>query len=159
MSIEFFHNGRRWKTDTPEEAIRLRRRLRIEDLRERGALDRIEFPSDDWTPDVFQTFLTSIGEQQKAFVLLMAENPGINNAELTRGLHLESELALAGVISGLSRQLKAVDIELDNLYTVTTRWNGKTKTRFFHLRAAFRQAAEQAMWLKKKYASKHRRSA
>lgn len=161
VSIEFFHNGRRWKADTPEEAVRLRRQLRLEDLQQRGAPEGTEdVPSNDWSPEAFQTFLNRIGEQQKLAVRLMAENPGISNMELARRLHLENELVLAGVISGLSRQLRAVGIELDRLYTVTTRWKGKKKTRLFYLQAGFRRAAEEAGWPEKENpASKHRRSA
>jgi len=142
MAIEFFHNGKRWKADTPEEAIRLRDQLEIEDLREGGTPDWIDDLSHDWTSEVFHTFLKSIGEQQKAAVLFMAEHAGISSAKLAKRLQLQSEMALAGVISGLSKQLKAMDLEPDKLYTVKTSWNGKRKARFFFLRDSFRQAAE-----------------
>jgi hypothetical protein len=37
-------------------------------------------------------------------------------------------------------------LELDNLYTVKTRCNGKKKDELFFLRDSFGQAAEEAGW-------------
>jgi hypothetical protein len=151
VAIEFIHDGKRWKADTPEEAIRLRHQLEIDTMREKQKTsDWEEFLARPWTPEVFNTFLDSIGEQQKAAVLFMAEHVGISSAELAERLKLESEISLGGVISGLSKQLKAMDLEPDNLYTVKTSWNGKKKERFFFLRESFLQAAEEAEWPKKK---------
>jgi len=151
VSIEFIHEGKRWKADTPEEAIRLRRQLEIDTMREKQTTsDWEEFLARPWTPEVFNTFLDSVGEQQKAAVLFMAEHVGISSAELTDRLKLDSEMALAGVISGLSKQLKTMDLEPSDLYTVKTSWNGKKKERFFFLLDSFRQAAEEAEWPKKK---------
>jgi hypothetical protein len=147
LAIQFFHRGKRWKADTPEEAIRLRRQLEVEDMRKVGPSDsRVDGLGGLWTPDVFATFLQTIGEQQKTAVLLMAQNAGIGSAELAKRLNLGSQTALAGVISGLSKQLKTLDLGLDNLYTVKTKWKGKKKEELFFLRESFRQAAEEAGW-------------
>lgn len=147
LAIQFFHRGKRWKTDTPEEAICLRQQLEVEDMR------RVR-PNDGWTDglgglwtrEVFATFLHAIGERQRAAVSLMAQHPGIGSAELAKRLKLDSQVALAGVISGLSKQLKTLDLELDNLYTVKTKWTVRKKEESFFLRESFRQAAEEAGW-------------
>jgi len=171
LAIEFVHRGKKWKADTPEEAIRLRHTLEIDDKRERLAndpdapvgpddwLSELESP---WTPEVFWSFLDGVGDQQKDAVLAMAEHDGISSAELTKKLRLSSEMALAGVISGLSKQLKNLDLTPPVLYTVNTSWNGKKKERFFFLQKYFRQTAEEVGWPKEKGeqhapATKHRR--
>jgi hypothetical protein len=152
LAIEFVHRGKKWKADTAEEAIRLRQALEIEDQREqtandsdveRGWLDDLESP---WTPAVLWSFLDGIGAQQKEAVLAMAEHEGISSAELTKHLKLSNEMALAGVISGLSKQLNNLDLKPSDLYTVNTSWNGKKKERFFFLHRFFRQTAEEVGW-------------
>jgi hypothetical protein len=147
LAIQFFHRGKRWKADTPEEAIRLRQQLEVEDILKVGPSDSgIDGLGGLWIPEVFATFLQTIGEKQKAAVSLMAEHAGIGSAKLAKRLKLDSQTALAGVISGLSKQLKTLDLELDNLYMVKTKWNGKKKEELFFLRESFRQAAEKAGW-------------
>jgi hypothetical protein len=147
LAIQFFHQGKRWKADTPEEAIRLRRQLEVEDTPKARPRDGwIDELGGLWTPEVFATFLQTIGPQQKAAVSLMVQHAGIGSAELAERLKLDSQTALAGVISGLSKQLKTLDLELDNLYTVKTKWNGRKKEALFFLRDSFRQAANEAGW-------------
>ena len=169
LAIEFVHRGKKWKADTPEEAIRLRHALEIDDQSERLASDPTKSPDDwlveldsPWTPEVFWSFLDGIGDQQKDAVLAMAEHDGISSAELTKRLKLSSEMALAGVISGLSKQLTNLDLTPPVLYTVNTKWNGKKKERFFFLKKSFRQTAEEVGWPKEKgeqnaSATKHKR--
>lgn len=147
MAIQFFHRGNSWKTDTPEEAIRLRRQLEVEEMRRGGPNDGwTDGLGGLWTPEVFATLLQTIGERQKAAISLMAQHAGIGSAELAKRLKLDSQVALAGVISGLSKQLKTLDLELDSLYTVKTKWTVRKKEEFFFLRESFRQAAEEAGW-------------
>jgi hypothetical protein len=147
LAIQFFHRGKRWKTDTPEEAICLRQQLEAEDMRNVVPNDsRTCGPSGVWTPEVFASFLQTIGERQKAAVSLMAQHAGIGSAELAKRLNLESQVALAGVISGLSKQLKTLDLELGDLYTVKTKWTVRKKEELFFLRESFRRAADEARW-------------
>ena len=115
LAIEFSHRGKIWRADTPEEAIRLRQQLDVEDLREATNPEEDAWLLSDWTPEVFATFLREIGEQQKAAVLIMAEHAGISSADLAKRLKLDNEMALAGVISGLSKQLKGLDLSSDCL--------------------------------------------
>jgi hypothetical protein len=66
LAIQFSHRGKRWKADTPEEAIRLRQQLEVEDLRKVGPSDSgIDGLGWRWTPEVFATFLQTIGELQE----------------------------------------------------------------------------------------------
>lgn len=155
MAIEFEHRGRKWKADTPEEAIRLRRELEQIDAEEQqfGELDlsgeydeqlRIETV---WTPDIFWTFIENIGRQQIEAVKALVENPrGITSGQLAERLKLPNEMALAGVLSGLSKQLKKLNLKPAHLYSVNTRWKGNTKEREFVTHRAFDLAAEEVGW-------------
>lgn len=149
VAIEFIHDGKHWKADTAVEAIRLRKLLEVEThYQKQNTAEWEEFLARPWTPEVFNAFVTTIGEQQKAVVLFVAEHAGTNSSELVAHLRLGNEMALAGVMSGLSKQLKRMGLTPDDLYTVKTSWNGKKKERFFSLRDSFRQAAGESEWLK-----------
>jgi len=155
MAIEFEHRGRKWKADTPEEAIRLRRQLEKIDVEEEqfGELNlgaeydeqlRIETV---WTPDIFWAFIENIGRQQRETVKALLENPrGITSSKLAQRLKLPNEMALAGVLSGLSKQLKKLDLKPAHLYSVNTRWMSDKKEREFVTHRAFDLAAEEIGW-------------
>ncbi|HEY5027942.1 MAG TPA: hypothetical protein VIK39_06005 [Candidatus Angelobacter sp.] len=156
MAIEFEHRGKKWKTDTPEEAIRLRRELEELDAEEeqfgeldlRGEYDEQLRIDTVWTPDIFWTFIGNIGRQQIETVKALLENPrGITSGKLAERLKLPNEMALAGVLSGLSKQLKKLNLKPAHLYSVNTRWIGEnTKEREFVTQRAFDLAAEEVGW-------------
>ena len=156
MAIEFEHRGRKWKADTPEEAIRLRRKLEQIDAEEeqfgeldlRGEYDEQLRIETVWTPDIFWTFIENIGRQQIEAVKALVENPrGITSGQLAERLKLPNEMALAGVLSGLSKQLKKLNLKPAHLYSVNTRWvSENTKEREFVTQRAFDLAAEEVGW-------------
>ena len=151
LAVQFFHRGKRWKTDTPEEAIRLRQQLEVEDMRKGASNDSwTDGRGRLWTPELFATFWQTIGDQQRAAVSLMAEHAGIGSADLAKRLKLDRQTALAGVISGLSKQLRTLDLALGDLYTVKTKWIVRKKEELFFLHESFRRAAEEAGWGKKR---------
>src|ERR1700747_2447668 len=101
MAIEFEHRGRKWKADTPEEAIRLRRELEQIDAEEeqfgeldlRGEYDEQLRIETVWTPDIFWTFIENIGRQQIEAVKALVENPrGITSGQLAERLKLPNEM-------------------------------------------------------------------
>src|SRR5436305_14792137 len=73
LGIEFIHRGKKWKADTPEEAIRLRQKLEAIDNHAIIYGDEDLMAEDDqlvraesvWTPDVFWSFIQEIGYSQK----------------------------------------------------------------------------------------------
>lgn len=156
MAIEFEHRGKKWKADTPEEAIRLRREL--EEIDEEEAMyggfdsgtdydERLRAET-VWTPDVFWNFLKGIGRHQTAIVMALLENSrqGVTSSELTKALKLPDEVSLAGALSGLSKQLKRLELKPAHLYTVNTTWTGDGKVREFFVHRAFELAAQEMGW-------------
>jgi len=147
MAIEFKHRGRLWRADTAREAIALRRQLEADD---QAAIEAGEDPSDVedqvWTPDLLVDLLRGAGENQKKFLRSVFEHGTIDTVEVRKKLDLQNETALAGVLSGLSKQLKKLNLKPWDLYTVQIQWDGKGKTRSFHLSQSFRWAAMQMGW-------------
>ena len=152
LGIQFTHRGKEWRTDTVEEALALRRRLEEEDCHDDAA--RVHFGEDEsdpdaakiWTPDVVTDLLENAGDLQRRFIRMLSENQKLTSEELVKKLRLDSEVSLAGVLSGLSKQLKKMDIQPSQLYGVVVSWEGKDKTRTFGLIRQFKLAANQLGW-------------
>jgi hypothetical protein len=151
LGVKFIHNGKKWEADTPEEAIRLRKQLELEEDAEARAMnpdvdDWYTKQESAWTPDVFWNFMHDIQFRQKQVLLTIWEKSGITSTQLAEKLKLTDEVSLAGVLSGLSKRLKKLDLKTSDLYQVHTEWEGKNKTRAFYLQRAFRLAAEEVGW-------------
>lgn len=150
LAIEFIHRGKKWRADTPEEAVRLRQQLEMEDEKEAefspfGDADLIRSES-VWTPDVFWEFVHGMGPQQSEVVKALLEKDSVSSTELADRLKLDSELALGGVISGLSKQLRRFELKPMDLYAVNTDWTGGERTRRFFVQRSFKLAAEEVGW-------------
>jgi hypothetical protein len=90
--------------------------------------------------------INGIGELQKRLLAGVRHKPGITSKELVRELRLDSEVSLAGVISGLSKQLKKLDIEPKRVFVIDVKWTGKVKTRRFLLEDFFLNAVIEQNW-------------
>src|SRR5271167_637734 len=107
MAIEFEHAGKKYRADTPAEAAALRFELERQD-----AVDGTYAKRNIWTADRTMDLLNGIGDLQKRFLTVLAQQPhsNINSEALTKAVGLDSEMALAGVVSGLSKQLQKMSI-------------------------------------------------
>lgn len=150
LSIRFIHRGKKWEADSPEEAVRLRRELEEWDEAEveQGlGMSAEEVRAESvWTPDTFWNFVNSIGSHQKKAVVTLLQSHGYLEAtSLAEGIGIE-ESALGGVLSGLSKQLKQLELSPYDLYRVHTDWSNGQRKRLFFLQRAFRLAAEEVDW-------------
>jgi len=99
-----------------------------------------------WTPDTFWNFVNGIGHHQRKAVTKLLESSGyVTAASLAEGIGIE-ESALGGVLSGLSKQLKQLELKPYDLYAVHTDWSNGERKRTFYLERAFRLAAEEVGW-------------
>jgi hypothetical protein len=150
LAIRFKHGGREWCADTVEEAIALREQLEFKD---RQAIEDGQEPDwiteDVWTPDNAMELLKNLGSQQKKFLKLMFDGGQVTSDEAMKQLKLGSALVLAGVLSGLSKQLKKLGVKPWDLYTTQVQWSGKEKERSFRLSGGFRWAAGELGWPEK----------
>lgn len=150
MAIKFKHGGREWIADTVDEAIALRAKLESND---QAAIEEGEEPDwiteNVWTPDNALELLKAVGLQQKRFLKLMFEGGQVSSPEVMKQLKLGTPLVLAGVLSGLSKQLKKLGVKPWDLYTTQVEWVGKEKDRTFRLSSGFRWAAGEIGWPEK----------
>ncbi|MGA9784949.1 MAG: hypothetical protein WA424_16265 [Candidatus Sulfotelmatobacter sp.] len=147
MAIEFKHNGRVWRADSAEEAITLRRRLEDEDDAMLASGEEPSVLNTDWTPDAVTDLLKGSGDLQKKFLRYLYEQDSVvTSTQIVKALKLQSEVAFAGVLSGLSKRLKKTQLQPGDLYSVTVQWTNEGKIRRFTLSSGFRWAAEQLGW-------------
>ena len=146
MAIEFKYKGTTWRADTPEEAVALRNELEKSDKAFEPAFERMDHLADFWTPDKFMDLVNGIGPLQQRLLVTIARKPGITSSELVRALGVNSDVALAGVISGLSKQAKQLGVEPKHLFQINVTWKGKTKTRTFILDDFFLGAGADQNW-------------
>jgi hypothetical protein len=145
MAIEFEHNGRKYRADTPAEAAELQYQLDQHEALH-GSY-RGESARKVWTADLAMDLINGIGELQKKFLAeLAAFGASLRSSTLVEKMGIESEIALAGVDSGLSKQLRKMSINPASLYSVEVVWKGKGKTRFFKLSSDFRDALIELGW-------------
>jgi hypothetical protein len=148
LPIEFKHGGRVWRADTPQEAIELRSLLEFKDARAHENGEEVDYIEDQlWTHDTVMDLLKGIGAQQMAFLLALEENNGsMFSDQVCKQLQLGSELVLAGVLSGLSKQVKKLGLRPEDLFRVTIHWKGKDKARSFRLNSHFEWIAANLGW-------------
>jgi hypothetical protein len=147
MAIEFEHNGKKYRADTPTEAAELQFELDKHDaLYGSYRSSRSETQRRVWTADLAMDLINGIGELQKKFLAVLVERASPKSGTLVARLGLDSEVALAGVVSGLSKQLRKMDIQPSSVYRVDVEWKGKEKVRSFVLSSDFRDAALELGW-------------
>lgn len=147
VAIEFKHRGKLWRADTVKEALELRKALEEEsEIADLGA-EPISEQDEDWTPDVLSELLQGLGDLQKSFLRILYEHwDFVESEKIVKGLSLDSEVSFAGVLSGLSKQSRKLNIMPSKIYQVQVDWQGKSKTRSFRLSSGFRRAADELGW-------------
>ena len=135
VAIEFEHRGKKYRADTAKEAAELQFHLEQHDATQ-GVYQHPRV----WTDDLALDLLNGIGEAQKKLLALLVDVAGRRSTTLVDELGLDSEIALAGVVSGLSKQLRKMDMSPHDVYRVEVTWKGKTKERVFVLLDDIREA-------------------
>src|SRR5215472_1523378 len=136
MAITFKYGGATFTADTPQEAadtLALLKRGVAEQSREKekafdafmrrkisqgsqymkeaqalvGAYDESKFA---WTPDRFLALVERLGKPQKIALALLVTKRSITDEELRTALNIRGNQALAGVLSGISKQAVALFI-------------------------------------------------
>lgn len=146
MAIRFEFNGETWEADTPDEAIALRTKLEWATRFPPDPFKEMDKKERFWTPDRFMDVITGVGALQGKLLLAMRRKPGITSNELVTALEMESEVAFAGVLSGLSKQLKKMSIQPNDVFTIRVDWTGRSKIRSFLLDDFFVSAGAEQNW-------------
>ncbi len=141
------HNGSMWRADTEDEAIRLRKKLEDRDVLAAEMGEEPDALSENiWTPDMAMELLKNAGDRQKRFLRMLYDDGTVTSDKAIKKLSLDSEMAFAGVLSGLSKQLKKLGVKPWNLYSTQVEWTAKVKNRSFSMSQDFRWIATEIGW-------------
>jgi hypothetical protein len=168
MTIRFKHGGEVFTTDTPEEAVKLRALLKRQDVertveiaRKRvlnelkfhgegiGALDaltEVDVLQNPWTPEVFLRLIERLGVPQKAALSLLVTRHHVTDEELREALKVPGNQALAGVLSGISKQAAALNIPARAIFSLENLRNAGKRRSTYTIADKFLQIASDMNW-------------
>lgn len=175
MAIKFEYAGATFTADTPEEAAKTLALLKereaqaqeekaqqkaameafmrgkIDQGREYlkeaghlvGAFDENNFT---WTRDRFLAFINRLGDQQKLVLALLLTKSSLTDVELRNALKVSGNQALAGVLSGVSKQAIALFIPPRAVFDFENfRFGGKRRSDYL-VADEFRKIAAEMNW-------------
>jgi hypothetical protein len=164
MAIKFEHDGVPYTVDTPKEAAELRALFKIQDTeatRNRGwhrlnakygthalkMMDAIEQELETpWTHEVFLTFIARLGKPQKSALALLVTHKRLTDVELRESLNATNNQALAGVLSGISKQAAALNIDARDIFTFENLRNGGKRRSTYAISDKFSEIASRMNW-------------
>lgn len=161
MAIKFKYRGELFTTDTPEEAMRMRALLKQED--EKGGQDRfvkgimdstrekyreaqIQAAELQWTPELFRRFIERLGKPQLAALSLLVTRRHMEDQELRKALKVPDNQALAGVLSGISKQATSLCIPFRAIYTFENFRNAGKRRSTYSVTGNFLEIATEMEW-------------
>lgn len=162
MAITFKYAGASFTVDTPQEAVdtiallkRQEAEAAIVQMRSRfsgtmkafeqrlNAYDENKFA---WTGDFFEAFVSRLGEAQKLALGLLVTRRSISDIELRDALKVPGNQALAGVLSGISKQATALNIPPRAIFNFENfRVGGKRRSDYLVV-DEFRNIAAEMNW-------------
>jgi hypothetical protein len=150
VAIRFTYLGERYEADTPEEATRLREQLRKADRalakRDWRLAGKLAEAETGWNEEKFWSVINGIGKEQTKMLIALYHGGKLEAGQLAKALRLKSQVALGGVLSGLSKQLQAVKLKTTDIFIVETYWKGRKKTRWLRLTDGFETFAKTRLW-------------
>jgi len=154
MAIKFKYRGAEVTADTPEEAAKLLSLIQaneeMEGISRFFALgptpDGILAAQSVWTPALFNNLLERLGDKPKKALELIVRNGYAFDDDLRTALEVPNNQALAGVLSGISKQAQSLGISPRTVFTVKGyRRDGKRWSRY-DIAADFLDTAVQMGW-------------
>jgi sarcosine oxidase gamma subunit len=173
MAIKFEYGGASFTADTPQEAaetLALLKRKQAEQRSERrealarsfmdrkisqsrayvehfqkelSAYDENKFR---WSPDRFLALVERLGNAQKLALALLTTQRSVTDVELRNALQVPSNQALAGVLSGISKQALALFIPPRAIFDFENfRVGGKRRSDYLVM-DEFRKIAAEMNW-------------
>ena len=173
MALKFEYDGVSFTADTPQEAAEmleilkmkketeaiLRKQKEAEAFFERKKSrtqehmqefkDRIAVFDEGkftWTPDYFTALIDRLGEPQKLALALLVTKKSLADEELRSALKVSGNQALAGILSGISKQAAALYIPARAVFNFENfRMGGKRRSDYL-VSDEFRQIATSLNW-------------
>ena len=165
MPIKFEHGGSQYEADSPEQAAWLIDWL---DKREAARANmavvsakvtdliasrpKIDSPPSPWTPEVFSEFLGRLGDKQATVLGLLVSSGSMSDDSLRTVADVQSNQALSGVLSGISKQATRLGISPRDVFWIENKREERTRSRrsTYHIAGNFRLIADELKWPEKR---------
>lgn len=148
MAIRVKYRGQEYSADTPKEAIALAKKLQKHDHHRENQFREASSATTGWTEDKLLAVTQNIGvAQQKLLAVLLASPHGpVNNETIIKEMGLRSATVLAGIQSGLAKQLRLIRMDTRAVYLVEHSWVDGKRKRCLTLNEGFRLTAMKHDW-------------
>lgn len=160
MAIRFKHRGELFIADTPEEAAKMRLLLKNQDAE--AAQNRVwakyggkmeqarafiaEEAETPWSPEAFLSFIDRLGEPQQAALALLVTHRHVTDGELRKALNVSGNQALAGVLSGISKQAASLNIPARDIFSFENLRNAGKRRSTYTIADKFLEIASSMNW-------------
>jgi hypothetical protein len=135
--------------DTAEEAHLLARNLGLEtESEEQGEFvpgNRV-LRHGPWTEAILDTFLHSLGPDQKAILRILVTRSRATADELRAAVKVDNNKALAGIISGISKQASAIGIRARDVFGIENSRRSGVLSKSYFIADQFLRMAKTADW-------------
>jgi hypothetical protein len=165
MAIQFKYGGISFTADTPEEAAqtmtllkgkdaeaaRQKQQARIQAMLKEGRMEEVhehlvEGPGTPWTPELFLGFIDRLGKTQRDALALLVSFRHVTDADLRASIRVSGNQALAGVLSGISKQAAALGIPARDIFSFENLRNAGKRRSNYKVANKFSEIASQMNW-------------
>jgi len=102
--------------------------------------------SDVWTPKIFTAFLNQLGADQLTILSLLVTKRRVTYEDLGAAVKVDNNQALAGIISGISKQAAALSINPRAVFGIENHRRAGELTKVYFVDDRFREFAEAMKW-------------
>jgi hypothetical protein len=103
-------------------------------------------PVKTWTPQLFLRFIDRLGADQQAILRILITKGRASDDDLRAALKVDNNQALAGVISGISKQAAALDIIARAVFGIENHRRSGELTKIYFAAEEFREMAQSMNW-------------
>jgi hypothetical protein len=149
MAIRIKFGNVVYLVDTPEEAVRIGSLLDGQGPKRpakgrTGVIGGMMASADDakeWTPELFHQFIERLGDTQRAILSILVEHGQVSDQHLRERLNIPGNQALAGALSGISKQAVALGISARSVFTFENLRRAGKRQSLYAPAQQFRQIA------------------
>jgi hypothetical protein len=165
MAIRFKYGGVHFTADTPEEAAQTmallkerdaeaakqKRQARIQAMLKENRMEEMhdyltEGTGTQWTPELFVSLIDRLGKTQLDALALLVSFRHVTDEELRASINVSGNQALAGVLSGISKQAAALGIHARDIFTFENLRNAGKRRSNYKVTSKFAEIASQQNW-------------
>jgi hypothetical protein len=155
MAIKVQHGEVFYIVDTPEEAVRIGTLLNRKTVNSDAGIDicatadKADATGTAWTPDLVRKFIERLGQSQQTALSVLIASQIASDEYLREAVGAADNQALAGVLSGISKQAAALGMSPRSVFSFVNLRNGGKRSNIYNISESFRENAAGLLSVKK----------